>query len=60
MSIRIPGRRFYNRIKRWEREEWRNASRRGGRRGCFGDTNDPFPDTYHIKNCKGGKHNFGI
>lgn len=33
------------------------TTRGGGRKGCLGSKNDPYPGTYHVKNCRkyGGK-----
>lgn len=41
---------FWRRKIKQENEPPRTA-RGGGRKACLGSDSDPFPGTYHIKNC---------
>ena len=41
---------FWARKLKTERREPRSV-RPGGRKGCLGSDRDPYPGTYHVKNC---------
>ena len=50
MAGRWPGKKYWDRIARVENQPPRSA-RGGGRKGCLGSDNDPYPGVYHVKNC---------
>ena len=50
------GARFWRNKLRAEDQPYRTSGQ-DGRRGCLGGPGDPFPGTYHTKNCKGKRIN---